>query len=79
MCVGVSVCLLIFLDTLTGHAVDDRVETGVHVPHVVGDGVDDNGQDERQPEQDVENRRILISIELGRVHNPLIIVRFGLY
>lgn len=54
-------------DLLIGHPVDDAVISGVHVPQVIGDDDDGKGQDDHQPQHDVEDHSILKVILIGQV------------
>ena len=67
-----SFFLLLLLETLTGHAVDDRVEAGIHVAHAVGDTDDGQTDQQTRPEDEVEHGRILIAVEHSRIDYAVI-------
>ena len=53
---------LILLQSLACHAVDDRVATGVDVPHAVRNDEDSDGEENAQPEDDVEHGREVVKV-----------------
>lgn len=58
---------LVHPDLLVGHAVDDAVVARVHVPQVVSDGDDGQGQGDQQPQNDVEDHSVLKVVLVGQV------------
>lgn len=58
---------LIHPDLLIGHPVDDAVISWVHVPQVVGNGDDGEGQGDHQPQHDVEDHSIVEVVLVGQV------------
>lgn len=58
---------LVHPDLLIGHAVDDAVVARVHVPQVVSDGDDCQGQSDHQPQDDVEYHSVLKVVLVGQV------------
>ncbi len=69
-----SKSLLVLLDTLASHAIDDRVEARVHVAQAVGDACRGQAYQQTRPEEDVEHGRILIAVEGGRVRDAVLII-----
>lgn len=58
---------LIHPDLLVGHPVDDAVISRVHVPQVVRDSDDGEGQSDHQPQHDVEHHSVLEVVLVGQV------------
>lgn len=58
---------LVHPDLLIGHAVDDAVVARIHVPQIVSDGDDSQGQSDHQPQDDVEYHSILKVVLVGQV------------
>lgn len=58
---------LVHPDLLIGHPVDDAVVARVHVPQVVSDGDDSEGQRDHEPQHDVEDHGILEVVLVGQV------------
>lgn len=58
---------LVHPDLLIGHPVDDAVISRVHVPQVVGDGDDSEGQGDHQPQHNVEDDGVLKVVVVGQV------------
>lgn len=54
-------------DLLVGHPVDDAVVARVHVPQVVSDGDDGQGQSDHQPQDDVEDHGVVEVVLVGQV------------
>lgn len=52
---------------LIGHPVDDAVIAGIHVPQVVRDGDDGQGQHDHEPQHDVEDNGVLEVVLVGQV------------
>ena len=84
--------LLVLLDALTGHAVDDRIETRIHVALLIknnilikssiilrglllvvyrhiGNTEHSDGQNKTRPEEQVEDCRVLVTVEDCLVQN----------
>ena len=62
---------LVHPDLLIGHAVDDAVVAGVHVPHDVGGGDDGQGQGDHQPQHDVEHHCVVEVVFVGQVERAV--------
>ena len=58
-------------DLLIGHAVDDAVVAGVHVPHDVGGGDDGQRQGDHQPQHDVEDHGVVDVVLVGQVERAV--------
>lgn len=58
---------LIHPDLLICHPVDDAVISWVHVPQVVRNDNDSDGQTDHQPQHDVENHSIVEVVLVGQV------------
>ena len=58
---------LIHPDLLIGHPVDDAVISRVHVPQVVSDGDDGEGQNDHEPQHDVEDDSVVEVVLVGQV------------
>lgn len=59
--------LIVLLHAHGGHAVDDGVTARVHVPHGQGDGQDGQSQDNTQPQDNVEDGRVVRRVVLVQV------------
>lgn len=60
-------CLVIFLHAGGGHAVDDRVTTGVHVCNGVGNGQQGESEHNAEPQDNVEDDRVITVVHYGEV------------
>lgn len=58
---------LVHPDLLIGHPVDDAVISWIHVPQIVRDGDDSEGQSDHQPQHNVENHSIVEVVLVGQV------------
>lgn len=58
---------LIQSDLLIGHPVDNAVISRVHVPQVVSNGDDCEGQSDHQPQHNVEDHSVLKVVLVGQV------------
>ena len=58
-------------DLLIGHAVDDAVVAGVHVPHDIGGGDNSQRKGDHQPQHDVEHHGVVEVIFVGQVERAV--------
>lgn len=66
-CAYLNKCLVVLLHPGGGHAVDDRVPAGIHGSNGVADGQKRQTKDDHEPQDDVEDDRVILVVVGGQI------------
>lgn len=66
-CAYLDKCLVVLLHPGGGHAIDDRIPAGIHGSNGVADGQKRQTKDDHEPQDDVEDDRVIFVVVGGQI------------